>query len=385
MQNRIPRTAIAVEAYLPYTMSWIYRQMQDERINTQLVITNHLENIDLFAHNNILELNSESYFLKVIKAKLWSFFGNRNIELSIKNKALVKQALIEQEIELVHVHFGTFAVYLIDLCNELGIPMVVTFHGFDISSAFNRWPAYKLKFNQLIKDIQFAIVISEEMKLRMIDIGCENSKIKVSYLGVPLDEFKFIDRRNKDGVVKFIHAGRLTAKKGVVDLVRVFCNSFKGRNDAILLIAGDGETKIDVEKEIEICGSSGIIQLLGKLTNDQLASLRSEADVFVLNCRTDQAGTKEGLPIATLEAASTGLPVVSTNHAGIPESVICGLTGILVDEYDDKSLAEALVLMMDSGLRIKYGRNARKFMEEKFDLIQCNEVLRCIYEEAIKK
>jgi colanic acid/amylovoran biosynthesis glycosyltransferase len=141
------------------------------------------------------------------------------------------------------------------------------------------------------------------MKARMIAIGCPADKIRVSYLGVPIDEFRFIDRNGHAGPVRFLHAGRLTAKKGVPDLVKAFADAFPVPGIAELWIAGDGEDDDRVRDAVAASGAASGITILGKVSNGELTRLRAEADVFVLNCRTDAAGTKEGLPIATLEAA----------------------------------------------------------------------------------
>src|SRR5690606_2027114 len=67
-------------------------------------------------------------------------------------------------------------------------------------------------------------------------------------------------------------------------------------------------------------------------------------------------GDEEGLPVAILEAMASGLPVVSTRHAGIPEAVIEGTTGYLVDEGDTAGMAAHVVrLARDAELRRRMG------------------------------
>ena len=223
------------------------------------------------------------------------------------------------------------------------------------------------------------------MKERLLKLGCPEEKIKVSYLGVPLDDFPFFERLHKKEKTIFLHAGRLTAKKGVPDLVKAFHAAFGSDNLAAeLWIAGDGEERTVVEKTIQELDLSKSVKMLGRLEHDELIEARNKADVFVLNCRTDHVGTKEGLPISTLEAAATGLPAISTYHAGIPESIIDGKTGFLVQEYDTAGFAEAMQRLTNTQLRKEMGRKARAFMEAKFDLEDCNEVLYQIYKEAVQ-
>jgi len=76
----------------------------------------------------------------------------------------------------------------------------------------------------------------------------------------------------------------------------------------------------------------------------------------------------EGLPIALLEAMALGLPSISTNVYGIPEAVIDGETGILIDAGDSTGLADAVVrLASDEGLRRRIASNGRAYVVEHFD------------------
>jgi len=71
-----------------------------------------------------------------------------------------------------------------------------------------------------------------------------------------------------------------------------------------------------------------------------------EADIFVQHSMTDpETGDEEGLPVAILEAMSAALPVVSTRHAGIPEAVVDGSTGYLVNEGESAAMAERLIIL----------------------------------------
>jgi colanic acid/amylovoran biosynthesis glycosyltransferase len=374
---------LASSVYLPYTMSWIYRQVAGYDKGKILVICQKRQNEDLFPHSEVILFSRDSFFFRFYRSILEHIFKNKLVRFSAAKQAHIKHVVQKNDIRLIHVHFGTHAIFYYRVAELLRIPLIVTFHGHDISSSFGRWPAYKKEFPKLLSLIKYAIVISEEMKERLVALGCPEEKVLVSYLGVPVDQFPFFDRSSRNSIVKYVHAGRLTAKKGVVDLVKAFQIAFPNPGKAELLIAGDGEERDNVKEIIHSLGLETHVRMLGKLSNEELVNLRNEADVFVLNCRTDSAGTKEGLPIATLEAASTGLPVISTYHAGIPESINHGETGLLVNEYDNHSLAQAMLSLYDKDFRLGMGLKARKFMEDKFDLSKCNQFLYDIYQKSV--
>lgn len=377
------RTALATAEFLPSSAVWIYRQMYTPSIDHALVITNKISNSGTFSHRNIIELGAEAYLVRAIRYKLnqYTNYGPPT-RFSSKQRSFVKQALVDNKIELLHIHFGTYAVYFKDICVELDIPFVVTFHGFDITSAVDRWSSYAKELTSLFSSAAFAFVISEDMKTRLISLGCPEIKIKVSYLGVPTDNFTPINRSGRD-TLTFLHAGRLTEKKGVVDLVKSFATAFKGQKNVRLTIAGSGEEEQSILGAITKNEIAGQVSMLGNLSQSDLKAAYEDADVFVLNSRVDSNGTKEGLPIGILEASSAGLPVISTLHAGIPESIINGETGILVPERNNEDLVDALKKMQDEGLREAFGKDGRLYMEEKFSLKKCNQILFEYYKEAV--
>jgi colanic acid/amylovoran biosynthesis glycosyltransferase len=92
-----------------------------------------------------------------------------------------------------------------------------------------------------------------------------------------------------------------------------------------------------------------------------------DADIYVLNSRTDDKGDMEGLPNSILEAMSMEKPVISTYHAGIPQAIQDGVNGLLVKERDNEGLAAALEkLIQDRDMRRRLGVEARKTIVANF-------------------
>src|SRR5690606_8914957 len=135
-----------------------------------------------FPFTPIVSVPFRSLLLRKVKGKLHFIFKYLPIRLSNKRRNAYKKALIDHRINLMHVHFGVMAIELIKACEPLGIPLIVTFHGFDITSAVKRSPAYHRALNKLFDKTTIAIAISEEMKSRLIALGCPANIIRVSYL-----------------------------------------------------------------------------------------------------------------------------------------------------------------------------------------------------------
>ena len=379
-----PRVALAVDTFLGYTNAWIYRQITGDASRARLVLCGGRNCEEEFPFQPVVvSADRTPRFFRKVRGKLWAFFRHVPPGLSARRKADFRTALLQHNINLVHAHFGTTGSNYLPLCREMGIPLIVTVHGHDITSSYRRWPAYASVLRQMFHECPFFIVISEEMGQRLEALGCPRNRIRVSYLGVPTEEFPFVDRSERDGPVRFLHAGRLAAKKGVPDIVRAFASAFHEPDTAVLNIAGDGDELPLVEAAIQETSPANPVHMLGRLSIEDLASARAKSDVFLLNCRIDQHGTMEGLPISTLEAACTGLPAIATRHAGIPESVRDGETGILVDEYDTDAFANAMKTLADRATRLRMGQAARAFMEEQFAIEKCNARLGELYREAV--
>ena len=382
--NKNLNVAIGSQVFLPYTQSWIYRQMKDSTLGVKLVVCNEIENLDIFPFEKIEIIPHKPLWIRKIAYKLRPALKHIPFFVSAKKYKGYYSALMKHKINLFHVHFGVMGIEVMDVCNALKVPLIITFHGFDITAVVKRDPSYEKALVKLFSKMKFGIAISQEMKTRLIQLGCVEEKIIVSYLGIPLDEFPFVDRNDRVGNVKFLHAGRVTSTKGVPDVVHAFSSAFKAEDQVELVIVGDGEEKNKVLEAIALSSIKDKILFLGRLSNEALMDIRNECDVFVLNSRTPESGDKEGLPIAILEASCVGLPVISTYHAGIAEGVLHQKTGLLVPEYDTQALSEAMLQLYDKEKRLSFGMAARKHMEETFELNMCNDVLGTIYQKAIQ-
>jgi glycosyltransferase involved in cell wall biosynthesis len=106
----------------------------------------------------------------------------------------------------------------------------------------------------------------------------------------------------------------------------------------------------------------------------------AEALAFVQHSVTAPNGDMEGTPVAVLEAGAAGLPVIATRHAGIPDVVIEGETGLLVDEHDVEGMAAMMIRLAEMPeTAMEMGSAARKRVREHFSMEQHISLLnRCI-------
>ena len=125
--------------------------------------------------------------------------------------------------------------------------------------------------------------------------------------------------------------------------------------------------------------------MLGPLPRDEVTRWMGRARIISVPSVTAANGDTEGLPTTAVEALASGLPVVGTKHAGIPEAVIDGLTGLLVPERDTCELADRLKLLLDDdGLWHQMALAGRRHAEDEFDLVFQTAKLEEIYDAVVR-
>ena len=142
--------------------------------------------------------------------------------------------------------------------------------------------------------------------------------------------------------VTLVTVARLVPKKGIEDAIRAVAALAPKYPTLSFHIVGDGPQRSGCQTLIEELGVQNQIRLLGQQPAEGVKHALKSADIFVAPSYTASDGDIEGIPVAIMEAMASGLPVVSTNHSGIPELVMDGVTGCLVAERDVTNIAARL-------------------------------------------
>jgi glycosyltransferase involved in cell wall biosynthesis len=105
--------------------------------------------------------------------------------------------------------------------------------------------------------------------------------------------------------------------------------------------------------------------------------------MFVQHSVTPSYGDAEGTPVTILEAQAAGLPVVSTKHAGIPQAVVHGKTGYLVDERDVEGMAGYMsALLADRSACVAMGSQARQHIKQNYSMTRHISILQELIDAA---
>ncbi len=258
----------------------------------------------------------------------------------------------------VHAHFGRGGALALPVARALGVPLYVTFHGGDATKETHRRrrlipTVYQRRLSQLQAYASGFLCVSQFVADRLASQGFPKSKLITHYVGIDLAQMTPPHRRN--GRLLFI--GRLVDKKGVDILLAAmrrlqYAKNGKPCNVRVpgLDIAGSGPLEDMLRAQAADLPS---VKFLGWQTPQQLTSIMRRAQAVVVPSRTAADGDCEGLPTVVLESIRAALPVVATDHAGIPEIISDQETGFLVPENDPDSLAAALSAIMQPGDNIQ--------------------------------
>ncbi|MDD5218043.1 MAG: glycosyltransferase family 4 protein [Candidatus Omnitrophica bacterium] len=290
--------------------------------------------------------------------------------------------LATQKPDVVLAHFGPTGATVYDRCWRNKIPCVVSFYGFD---AYRRdiLQEYGAVYRRMFEKVSAMIVVSGDMLRQLIRLGASSEKIIYNPCGVDTEFYHLPDVPRTSPHV--ITVGRFIEKKGPQMTLRAFREVLSSCPDAKLTMVGEGVMKKDCERMASGWGISRSVRFPGKCSRHEIRSMYANSRVFVQHSMTASDGDSEGTPVAVLEAAATGLPVVSTRHGGIPEAVLHGESGYLVDEGDTHAMAQSIAgLLKSNELTASFGQCARRHICARFSFHQTMPELRRILEAAVE-
>jgi len=270
---------------------------------------------------------------------------------------------------IMHCQFGRLGRLLAALRRAgLADTRIVThFRGRDISHEIaKRGPR---AYRSLFEDGDYFLTNCEFFRRRLVEIGCPSDRLAVS--GSPID-LTFFRRRPAEPPAplptRLVSVGRLVEKKGMVDAIRAAAVLRERGRDIRLDIAGGGPLADELARLIESLGLGDIITLHGAADSGRVRDLLDRAHVFVAASTTARNGDQDATVNTVKEALAVGVPVVATDHGGIPELVVDGETGLLAPERDPAALADAIDRSIASPERARAMAAAgRSLVVQRFD------------------
>ncbi|WP_447907948.1 glycosyltransferase [Serratia fonticola] len=362
---------------------------------SETFITNQAEAISEFKivylgrrkFNNNLNINNFKIFEQIEKKEI------RTSEMwnALTRDPYPYEKLLDGiSVDLIHAHFAIDSLYALELAKKIRVPLVTTLHGFDITTSqrkflFSKSPSlmnYYFFQEKLKKQGDKFICVSDFIANKALSSGVDEKKIIKHYIGIDVDKYQPRERNEEKRVI--LHVARLVEKKGTSILISALSKIASKLNGFKLVIIGEGPLYSKLKAQVVYLGLNESVIFTGAQPHTEVMKWMRKASMFVLPSVKASSGDSEGLGMVLLEAAATGVPMIGTRHGGIPEVILDGRSGYLVDEHDEESLAERILkLIEDEQERFLMGDRARKFVTENFNLRVQSRKLEGIYKGLI--
>ncbi|ASJ75955.1 glycosyltransferase family 4 protein [Granulosicoccus antarcticus] len=287
----------------------------------------------------------------------------------------------------LHAHFihtpasvGAYASQI------LGIPWSVSAHAKDIWTSSDRELADKLA------SARWVVTCTEIGHRHLQSLAPNPATVHLSYHGIDLDRFPSYHRQpslrdasKADEPVVILSVGRAVGKKGFDTLLDALAGLPAQLHWRFVHI-GAGTELVNLQAQARSLGIDQRISWLGAINQSEVLANYQSADLFVLACRIADDGDRDGLPNVLVEAASQGLPCVSTRVSAIPELFTDEQNALLVEPDDAQALSAALARVFSApDLRDRLGQAAQEKVRSTLDYHVSIRQLVGLFEEQWNK
>lgn len=268
-----------------------------------------------------------------------------------------------------HVHFATALGPLLEL-KKIGFirsKIIVSFHGYD-----GHFLPCGHDLNKLLENFRkhvFKITVNSVfLKNKLILKGFNEADISIIKYGIDLEYFKRKRSVLMEGeYFNMISVGRLVEFKGHkigVKVVKLL--SEKGYKVKYTII-GEGPELQKLKDLIRKLNLEKSVSLLGKKNQQEIKEHLNLNQLFLMTSTTDNTGRQEDFGVVSLEAQAMQLPVIGFKAGGFPETLVDGVTGLLVEDKDVEAMATVVEsLIKDKRRIIQMGKQGRRHVVENF-------------------
>lgn len=276
-------------------------------------------------------------------------------------------------VSVVLAEFGPTGASLMKLCEKLGIPLFVNFHGYDATVMPKRW-FVRSGYRKLARSAQGFICGSNYFRQKLLDLGMPKEKTYVIPCGVEVERFSNTTEKDPNLVLA---VGRLTEKKAPHLAIEAFARALQGCPELRLEVIGGGDLYDKCSASIEKRGLQANVTLLGERSHDFVIDRLSKASIFIQHSVKALNGDEESQGISLVEAMASGVVTVVTDHNGFSETVLNGETGYLVDEGNVSQMASHIqFLTKNEDSRKAMSNRSRQRALQKYDANALASILR---------
>jgi len=278
----------------------------------------------------------------------------------------------------VHAHWATHPALAAWVVHRLTwLPYSFTTHADDLF-------VHQTMLAEKASRAEFVVAISEYNRRFLRErLGAAAPRIELVHCGVAIAGLQPVPE-DEHGPFRIACVARLEPKKGQAALVDACAELVRRGIDVRCDLVGDGRERLALAAQIAALGLCDRVTLHGAQPRDRALSAIRAASVVALPGIVTEAGRRDGVPVALMEAMALGRPVVASALSGVPELVEHESTGLLIEPGDGDALVAALArLAADPALRRRLSATGRARVEAEFDLDHCVDHLCALFASVV--
>ena len=270
---------------------------------------------------------------------------------------LLKKTINEFEPNIVHAHYASSYGILGYLSRFR--PFILSVWGSDIYYFPYKNKFYKWLLKLVIKNSDKVCSTSNAMK-QIIEKEYNRLDVEVISFGVDIDFFKPGSNCQKFNVGTIKSIESYNGIDCLIDAAKLVIEDYN--KNIYFQIVGEGSLRKEMEQKAKDLKIEDKIKFVGFVDHKKVLKYYNNLSIFIA------VSKRESFGVSILEAASCGIPSITSNIGGLTEVNIHNETGVVINPDDPKKLAESIVKLYEQEeLRLKLGKNARKRVEKKFN------------------
>lgn len=359
--------------WLPQTQTWLHSIVSDQEARglSAHVVCERVQNLDQFPVRNLHSLSSVGRIYEIWDKGLRKLRVRRHLGYLVR---VAKQV----NANIIHSHFGNIGWGNLDAIKQLGVRHVVTFYGLDVNM-LPRLELWKRRYQELFASADLFLCEGPHMASCLQQLGCPADKVQVQHLGIQVEKIEYRPRRWAPGEpLRILIAATFREKKGIPYALEMIGRLQHLIPIEVTLIGGaTAESRSLREEElirrtIAAHGLERKIRLLGFQPQQVLWDEAYRHHVFLSPSITAEDGdTEGGAPVAVIEMAASGMPVISTTHCDIPEVMRPVAAKFLAPERNVEALLTvARGMINDWDALANPLSSLRDYIEDEFDVVK---------------
>jgi colanic acid/amylovoran biosynthesis glycosyltransferase len=293
----------------------------------------------------------------------------------------MSESMLVENIQHVHAHYATHPALAAWIIHRItGLSYSVSVHAHDI---FVDQTMLKTKLNKA----SFIVAISDFNRKFLEECVGSFARAKTQVIHCGIDPQRYLPPQTKyqqGWPFEIVNVGSLQDYKGQIYLLEA-CAILRDQGVPFRCrVIGEGEQRRALENYLEAQELTHHVELLGALTQGQVADILAEAHCYVQPSIVTSSGKMEGIPVALMEALAMEIPVIASEISGVPELVIPGETGYLVPPADARAIAKAIRrYQSDYDKARQMATKGRNLVLDQFQLGRNIRLLASLFDDVI--